>query len=79
MEETHEDYWKFVNGEFYDEEIYQHYIISDYGGQFLAEYTDEIVFYNERLDIYIWGITHFGTALDYVLTDIKIVEESETE
>ena len=79
MGETREDYWKFVNGEFYDEEIYQHYIISDYGCQFLAEYTDEIMFYNERLDIYIWGITHFGTAWDYVLTDIKIVEESETE
>jgi hypothetical protein len=36
------------------------------------------VFYNEKLDIYVWGITHFGTAWDYVLTDIKIVEQSET-
>lgn len=41
----------------YDEyyEIYQYYIISEYGYQFLADHTDEIVFYNERLDVYIWG------------------------
>lgn len=79
MEETQEDYWELINGEIYDEEIYQTYIISEYGYQFLSEHTDEIVFYNEKLDIYVWGITHFGTAWDYVLTDIKIVEQSETE
>ena len=80
MEETRDDYWELVNGEmFYDEEevydIYQYYIISEYGYRFLADHTDEIVFYNERLDIYIWGITHFGTSWDYVLTDIKLVGE----
>lgn len=79
MEETREDYWTLVNGELYydDDEIYdiyQYYIISDYGYQFLADHTDEIVFYNERLDIYIWGITHFGTSWDYVLTDIKLID-----
>ena len=79
MEETREDCWELVNGEIYyddDEiyEIYQYYIISDYGYRFLADHTDEIVFYNEKLDIYIWGITHFGTSWDYVLTDVGIVE-----
>ena len=82
MEETREDYWELVNGEMYyddDEyyEIYQYYIISEYGYQFLADHTDEIVFYNERLDVYIWGITHFGTSWDYVLTDVKLVECNE--
>lgn len=71
--ETMED-WKIVTGEF-DEMIYQDYIISEYGYKFLAEHTDEIVFYNERLDLYIWGVTHFGTSWDYVLTDIKLVKE----
>ena len=79
MEETREDYWELVNGEmYYDDEyyeIYQYYIISEYGYQFLADHTDEIVFYNERLDVYICGITHFGTSWDYVLTDVKLVEE----
>lgn len=70
--ETMED-WEIVSGEF-DDQIFQDYIISDYGYKFLSEYTDEIVFYNEKLDVYIWGIPHFGTSWDYVLTDIKIKE-----
>ena len=28
----------------------------------------------EELDMFLWGITHFGTGWDYVLTDLKIVE-----
>lgn len=36
---------------------------------------DEYVIYNEKLDIYVWAITHFGTSWDYVLTDIKLVKE----
>lgn len=68
--ETAED-WEIVNGEF-EEAIFQDYIISEYGYQFLRDYTNEIVFYNEKLDVYIWGVTHFGTGWDYVLTDIKL-------
>ena len=68
--------WEIVTGEF-DHAIFQDYIISDYGYEFLAKYTDEIVFYNEKLDMYIWGITHFGTSWDYVLTDIKLVKEED--
>lgn len=66
--------WEIVCGEF-KEMIFTDYIISEYGYKFLKDYTDEIVFYNEELDIYVWGITHWGTAWDYVLTDIKLVEE----
>lgn len=70
--ETAEE-WDIVTGEF-DSAIYQDYIITEAGYSFLREYTDEIVFYNERLDIYVWGITHFETSWDYVLTDIKLVK-----
>ena len=73
--ETMED-WEIVAGEF-DEMIFQDYIISEYGYKILAEFTDEVVFYNEKLDIYVWGITHFGTAWDYVLTDIKLIGADE--
>lgn len=69
--ETIED-WEMVTGNL-EGEIFQDYIISEYGYEFLAEHTDEIVFYNEKLDIYVWGVTHFGTSWDYVLTDIKLV------
>lgn len=54
-------------------EVYQYYIITYQGARFLEEYTDELVYYNEQLDMYLWGITHFGTSWDYVLTDIKLL------
>lgn len=53
-------------------EVYQYYIVSDGGARILIDETDEIVYYHEELDMYLWGITHFGTSWDYVLTDIKI-------
>ena len=53
-------------------EIFQYYIISDAGAQILEDWTNEIVFYNEELDMYVWGVTHWGTAWNYVLTDIKL-------
>ena len=70
--ETMED-WEIVAGEF-ESMVFQDYIISEYGYKFLEEYTDELVFYNEKLDIYVWAVTHFGTSWDYVLTDIKLVK-----
>ena len=54
------------------DEIFQYYIISDNGAEILKDYTNEIVFYNETLDMYVWGVTHWGTAWSYVLTDIKL-------
>lgn len=68
--ETMED-WEMVNGDF-TEMVFQDYIITERGYEFLAEHTDEMVFYNEKLDLYVWAITHFGTSWDYVLTDIKL-------
>ena len=68
--------WELVNGDDLDEEyreIYQWYIITEHGARFLEEHTDEIVYYHEEMDMYVWGITHFGTSWDYVLTDIKLV------
>lgn len=56
-------------------EIFQYYIISDNGADILKRFTDEIVYYIPVLNVYVWGITHFGTSWDYVLTDIKIEEE----
>ncbi|HGD5445411.1 TPA: hypothetical protein ACIZRI_001149 [Streptococcus agalactiae] len=50
-----------INGDFgAGDEIFQFYIISD--PDFLLEHTDELVFYDDELHIYVWGITHFGTA-----------------
>lgn len=46
------------------EEIFQWYIVQD--PSFIMEHTDEPVFHDEELDLYVWGITHFGTSWDYV-------------
>lgn len=56
--------------ESYNTECYQYYIVDDRGAEILKE-INEIVFYNDELDMYVWGVTHFGTSWSYVLTDIK--------
>ena len=53
-------------------EIFQYFIISEQGANILKEWTDEIVYYNETLDIYVWGVTHLGTSWNMVLTDIEL-------
>ena len=68
--------WEIVNGEF-DEMITQDFIISKYGFDILKEYTDEVVFYNERLDVYVWGVSRWGTGWAYELTNVKLVEQVE--
>ena len=64
--------WEIVSGGF-KAAVMSDYIVSKNGYQVLRDYTDELVFYNDTLDMYIWGITHFGTSWDYVLTNIMIV------
>ena len=75
--ETGFENWEIVNGDYSDEyhEVFQYYIITWMGYEFLREFTDEFVYYNERLDMFVWGITHFGTSWDYVLTDIRLIDE----
>ena len=62
----------------YNAEIYQYYIVDDRGAEILKE-INEIVFYNEEFDMYVWGVTHFGTSWSYVLTDIKCNASYEDE
>ena len=52
-------------------EVHQWFIVDDFGARLLQE-INEIVYYNEKLDMYVWGVTHYGTSWDCVLTSIKI-------
>ena len=61
------------------QEIYQYYIISDCGADLVREYTNDPLFHIDFLDCYVWGITHYGTSWDYVLTDCKIVLEDNEQ
>ena len=53
------------------QEVFQWYIVDDWGARLLKD-INEIVYYNETLDMYLWGVTHYGTSWDYVLTSIAI-------
>ena len=72
-EEAEEREWEDIEQEVID--IYQWYIISDLGAQFLMRETDEIIMHDEELDVYVWCITHWGTSWGYVLTSIELEEE----
>lgn len=54
------------------QEVFQWFIVSSNGADLLQEYTDDPVYYLPVMDIYVWGVTHFGTSWDYVLTDVKL-------
>ena len=76
-------FWEPIQGFNIDEdgdnlqEIFQFFIIDDCGAKILQELTDEILFYNEELDMWVWGISHYGTGWEYVLTDIPIALNNE--
>lgn len=53
------------------QEVYQWFIVDDWGARLLQD-IDQIVYYNETLDMYLWGVQHYGTSWNYVLTNIKI-------
>ena len=56
-------------------EVYQWYIVDDNGARICEEFG-EVLYYNEALDMYLWGVTHYGTAWDYVLTGIPCNPEA---
>ena len=72
---NHSEDWEFIHG--LDEdgeipEIFQFFIIPEYATTIIAEWTDDPIILLNDLDLYLWGITHYGTSWDYVLTDIKL-------
>ena len=73
LEEELED---LRNEEEYQDEVFQWFIVDDFGAELLQK-INEIVYYNEEMDMYVWGVTHWGTAWNHVLTDIEIVLEND--
>lgn len=72
MEELQNQIDELEREQYYQPEIYQYFIISENGVNILQEYTNDPVYYIDTLDMYIWGVTHWGTLWDYVLTDVKL-------
>lgn len=52
-------------------DIYQYYLINESLANMLKEHTDNIVFYSDKLNLYVLGVTHFGTAWSGVAEDFR--------
>lgn len=50
--------------------IYQTYAITPEGARFLFNHTTEIISYSEKLGLYLWHITHWGTSWGGVYTTL---------
>ena len=72
IEELQEQIEELEEDQEYQPEIYQYYIVSDNGAEILQHYTNDPVYYIDALDVYVWGVTHYGTSWSYVLTDVKL-------
>lgn len=72
INEINEQIEELENEQDNDPEVFQWFIVDDWGARLLQQETNEIVYYNETLDVYLWGVTHYGTSWNYVLTNIKI-------
>ena len=70
-------YFDVFCGSDYDEEtdsyseIFQYFVIDSQDAERLAEYTNELVMYNEDLDLYLLCVCHFGTCWDGVPANWK--------
>ena len=57
-------------------DIFQWYIIDEHGVDMIKNFApDEPLYYCEELDMYLWGVTHYGTSWSYVLTDICLPKD----
>lgn len=71
INEINEQIEELENEQDEGQEVFQWFIVDDWGARLLKE-INEIVYYNDTLGMYVWGVTHYGTSWDYVLTNIKI-------
>lgn len=73
---------EIIYGEDYNEEegyyidFYQYFLIDESTAERLGK-IGEVIYYNNRLDIYFLAVSHFGTAWDYVLTDIRLEKQKD--
>ena len=58
---------EFIMGMDYPE-IYQTYVIDEHTSEILKDYG-EFVYYNEDINLWFWGVMHWGTSWSYVMGD----------
>ena len=52
-------------------DIYQYYLINESLADMLIRHTDNIVLYSDKLNLYVLGVTHFGTGWSCVAEDFR--------
>ena len=77
LQNLYDEQNKLIDDEYDLPDVFQYFIISENGAEILKNWTEELVWYNAELDMYVWGVTHFGTGWAYVLTDIEIDVDEE--
>lgn len=75
---NHDAEWELIScpDDIENFEVFQWFIVNNFGAE-LCERYGEVLYYSHDLDIYLWGVTHWGTSWEYVLTDIKLKELKE--
>ena len=69
ISENSESLEDYINNHIHElNEVYQYFIISSFDVDKWKKYTDYPIFYNENLETYLIGITHFGMSWDYFFT-----------
>lgn len=53
-----------------DIDVYQTYIITERGAEYLFNHTAEMISYSEKLGLWFWHISHWGTAWSGVHAEI---------
>jgi uncharacterized damage-inducible protein DinB len=53
------------------ESVYQSYIITDSGAEYLVNYTSELVQYVPSLECFVWHVCHYGTPWSGVDVEIR--------
>lgn len=78
---TEEEYYNQEDDGAYqvEEEIFQFFIIDDEDARRLKDYTNELVIYNDDLNLYFLCVKHFGTAWSGMPANWKEIEEEEEE
>lgn len=61
INEIEEKIEELENEEYEEPEIFQYFIVDELGADLLQR-ANEILYYNEELDMYVWGVTHCGTC-----------------
>lgn len=51
-------------------EVMQWYIISELGADYLIKHTNELVYYDNELEIYVWAISFYGESWESVYTEL---------